>query len=154
VDVTDEAKEFNKRGEFLTGTGIVYNYGIWKPTKGKFRLTAGTRSGPRPRDATRKPAGHSRQPLYEAHKALVRILPHIEDAVRDKDRISHRQRECLHPYCSSKTRHRARERAREGRLLYHVHVLSVPVDDRHMRLGTSLPSRETLGWTWMWLPLN
>ena len=76
-DVVKEATEFNKRGDFVTGTGIVYNYGIWKPTKGKFRFIAGTRSGPRPRDAASKPAGPPRQPLYEAHKVLVRILQHI-----------------------------------------------------------------------------
>ena len=86
-DVVKQAKDFNDQGEFATGTGIVYNYGIWKPTKGRFRFIAGTRSGPRPREATGKPAGPPRQPLYEAHKALVRILQHIEDALREKDKI-------------------------------------------------------------------
>ena len=86
-DVVKQAKEFNDRGEFATGTGIVYNYGIWKPTKGKFRFIAGTRSGPKPSDASSRPAGPPRQPLYEAHKALVRILQHVEDALREKDKI-------------------------------------------------------------------
>jgi hypothetical protein len=85
--VVELAKKFNDEWDFATGTGIVYNYGIWKPTKGRFRFIAGTRSGPRPRDAPSKPAGPPRQPLYEAHKVLVRILQHIEDALREKDQI-------------------------------------------------------------------
>ena len=85
--VVEQAKGFNERYDFATGTGIVYNYGIWKPTKGRFRFIAGTRSGPKPRIAPSRPAGPPRQPLYEAHKALVRILQHVEDALKDKDKI-------------------------------------------------------------------
>ena len=86
-DVVEEARRFNAPTDFVTGTGIVYNYGIWKPTKGRFRFIAGTRSGPNPRNAPSKPAGPPRQPLYEAHKALVRILQLVEDALREKDKI-------------------------------------------------------------------
>jgi hypothetical protein len=42
-EVVDRLAEFNRKWGFPTGSGVVYNYGIWKPSKGKFRFIAGTR---------------------------------------------------------------------------------------------------------------
>ena len=73
--VVDKAKEFNLKWGFRTGTGVVYNYGIWKPTKGKFRYIAGTRANANlGQEERRKQVGPPRQPLFFAHKLLVRLL--------------------------------------------------------------------------------
>ena len=86
-EVMKQAKDLNDRGEFATG--IVHNNGIWKPSKGRFRFLAVTRSSPRPRDATSKSARPTRQPLYEAHVVFMRILQHIEKykVLREKYKI-------------------------------------------------------------------
>ena len=86
-DVERAAIEFNRKWGFPTGDGVVYNYGIWKPTKSKFRYIAGTRSKPRQPDDSRRPAGPPRQPLYYAHKELVRLLQQVENALREKDKL-------------------------------------------------------------------
>ena len=85
-DIHRTAAEFNEKWGFATGNGVVYNYGIWKPTKSKFRFIAGTRSQPPDirKDSRRRP-GPPRQPLYDAHKALVRVLQHVERVLKDKD---------------------------------------------------------------------
>ena len=44
---------FNKKWNFATGTGIVYNYGVWKLVKQKFRFIAGCRS-PKPAPGSEK----------------------------------------------------------------------------------------------------
>ena len=91
--VVSRLTDINKRFDFPTGTGVVYNYGIWKPTKKKFRFIAGTRknrdvgtdsSSPDDSSITREPP---RQPLYALNKALVSVLKHIEKALREKDEI-------------------------------------------------------------------
>ena len=45
-DVEQAAAQFNRQWGFRDGSGIVYNYGIWKPTKKRFSFIAGTRSKP------------------------------------------------------------------------------------------------------------
>ena len=86
-DVEKAAIEFNQKWGFATGDGVVYNYGIWKPTKNKFRYIAGTRSKPWQPSASRRPPGPPRQPLYHAHKELVRLLQQVEKTLLDKDKL-------------------------------------------------------------------
>ena len=92
-EVRREAIAFNQKWGFKTGDGIVYNYGIWKPLKSRFRYIAGTRAEPpapaqpdEPRCA--KSPGPPRQPLYDAHKTLCRLLQQVEKTLKevDKDR--------------------------------------------------------------------
>jgi len=92
-DVHREAVAFNEKWGFETGDGVVYSYGIWKPLKKRFRYIAGTRSEPAsqaqpaPDDsASRKPAGPPRQPWYQAHKMLCRLLQQVEKMLLDVDR--------------------------------------------------------------------
>jgi len=76
-NVADCAQEFNIAKGFSTGAGIIYNYGIWKPVKGKFRFIAGTRSPCRdeaPGLELGKMYGTPRQPLFDAHKSLVKNI--------------------------------------------------------------------------------
>ena len=80
------AREFNEKWGFEDGDGVVYNYGIWKPTKGKFRFIAGTRSKPRQPDS-RRSISPPRQPLYFAHKELVKLLQHVEHSLKEKDTL-------------------------------------------------------------------
>ena len=54
ANVVATAQDFNKKWGFPTGDGVVYNYGIWKPTKGRFRFIAGTRCIPREERAQRE----------------------------------------------------------------------------------------------------
>jgi len=85
--IVSEAKEFNLKWGFKTGTGVVYNYGIWKPTKSKFRYIAGTRANADlDQEERRKQVGPPRQPLFFAHKTLVRLLQHVEEALKEKDK--------------------------------------------------------------------
>ena len=72
-DVERQASAFNRNWCFRTVDGVGYNYGIWMPTKQKFRYIAGTRSKHAQSSKARIP-GPPRQPLYEAHKTLVRLL--------------------------------------------------------------------------------
>ena len=93
--VLGELRAFNDRLCFPTGTGIPYNYGIWKPLKEKFRFICGTRNSPSPSPlmpsssmaeaAPQRQKGPPRQPLYHLNKALVDICQVIERALRDKD---------------------------------------------------------------------
>jgi len=76
-DVVERLAEFNRKWGYPTGGGVVYNYGIWKPAKGKFRYIAGTRQSREPPGAqpparagaeaadgsARRPKGPPRQPL-------------------------------------------------------------------------------------------
>ena len=43
ADVVQIAVDFNTKWGFPTEKGVVYNYGIWKPKKQRFRFIAGTR---------------------------------------------------------------------------------------------------------------
>jgi hypothetical protein len=85
-DVEKAAHTFNEKWGFADGNGVVYNYGIWKPTKGKFRYIAGTRSKPRQPSDSRRP-GPPRQPLFRAHKELVRLLQEVEKSLLEKDKL-------------------------------------------------------------------
>jgi len=101
-EVVASAKEFNQPRGYVTGSGIVYNYGIWKSKKQNFRFIAGTRSCSPGEKFTLIPhsgraLGPPRQPLYEAHKALVRMLQHIEIVLKQKDQIRQRQ-EGIHAF--------------------------------------------------------
>jgi hypothetical protein len=80
-EVVERLAEFNRKWGFPTGAGVVYNYGIWKPSKGKFRYIAGTRKcrdppaeAAAPETDSRRPKGPPRQPLYHLNKALVKFL--------------------------------------------------------------------------------
>jgi len=87
-DVEKAAIAFNLKWGFNDGDGVVYNYGIWKPTKKKFRFIADTRSKPlQPGQEARRRAGPPRQPLYDAHKTLVRLLQQVEKTLLEKDRL-------------------------------------------------------------------
>ena len=85
--------EFNKQWNFPTGSGVVYNYGIWKPAKKKFRFIAGTRKGDRVVGASGQSQAQDseklkeppRQPLYHLNKALVQVLQHLERTLKEKD---------------------------------------------------------------------
>ncbi len=92
-NVTEIAEKFNQDWGFPNGKGIVYNYGIWKPTKRRFRFIAGTRTMSREEGAPdrQKSSGPPRQPLYEAHKALVKILQHVEKTLKEIDKIRQSQ---------------------------------------------------------------
>jgi hypothetical protein len=86
--VEQAAVEFNMKWGFSTGRGVVYNYGVWKPKKNAFRYIAGTRSKPvEPAQQGRRPTGPPRQPLYDAHKTLVRLLQKVETTLKDKDKL-------------------------------------------------------------------
>ena len=62
-EVVKQAEIFNKKWGFATGAGIVYNYGIWKPKKGRFRSKP---RQPGEQQSTSRSVGPPRQPLYEA----------------------------------------------------------------------------------------
>ena len=47
TDVMQIAADFNIKWGFPIEKGVVYNYGIWKPKKQRFRFIAGTRHGSR-----------------------------------------------------------------------------------------------------------
>jgi len=81
-EVERAARVFNQKWGFADGEGVVYNYGIWKPTKKKFRFIAGTRSKPHDPSNSRRSTGPPRQPLYGAHKELVRLLQQVENRER------------------------------------------------------------------------
>ena len=97
--VVEKAVQFNLTFGFPTGSGVVYNYGIWKPKKQKFRFIAGTRSPASSVETLNKVAlsGPPRQPLYEAHKALVRILQFVEKVLKEKD-MERQQKEGIRAY--------------------------------------------------------
>ena len=87
--VVERLAEINKRLEFPTGGGVVYNYGIWKPSKKKFRFIAGTHKsreaqseGGEEQAEKKEPP---RQPMYALNKALVALLKNVEGALREKD---------------------------------------------------------------------
>ena len=93
-NVVDFAHEFNVAKGFSTGAGIVYTYGIWKPLKGKFRFIAGTRSPSRdeaPGLELGKMSGPPRQPLFDAHKSLVKLLQIVEHTLKEKDQLRQQQ---------------------------------------------------------------
>ena len=93
-DIVGMAQNFNVAKSFTTSSGIVYNYGIWKPTKGKFRFIAGTRAPSRDECVgveVERMLGPPRQPLFDAHKALVKILQHVELVLLEKDQLRQRQ---------------------------------------------------------------
>ena len=50
VSMYEKLKEKLSHFGFKAGTGVIYNYGIWKPMKQKFRIIAGTRKVQNPRD--------------------------------------------------------------------------------------------------------
>jgi len=88
ADIVLRARTFNASFGFSTGEGIVYNYGIWKPKKQKFRFIAGTRSCSKDEQqdlGVVRPSGVPRQPLYDAHKALVCILQEVEKVLKEID---------------------------------------------------------------------
>ena len=92
TDVVQIAADFNIKWGFPTEKGVVYNYGIWKPKKQRFRFIAGTRAMAREEGGNpRRSTGPPRQPLFRAHKALVRVLQHVEKALKEKEKL--RQRE-------------------------------------------------------------
>ena len=92
TDVMQLAADFNSKWGFPTEKGIVYNYGIWKPKKQRFRFIAGTRAMARDEGGdSRRSTGPPRQPLFKAHKALVGLLQQVEKALKEKDKL--RQRE-------------------------------------------------------------
>ena len=92
TDIMQIAADFNTKWGFPTEKGVVYNYGIWKPKKQRFRFIAGTRAMAREEGGDpRRSTGPPRQPLFRAHKTLVRILQHVEKALKEKDKL--RQRE-------------------------------------------------------------
>ena len=109
-DVVAGLRDINQRLHFPTGAGVVYNYGIWKPAKRKFRFIAGTRKSrdsghtrpdvrpaPVAAAAAEKPEKAKeppRQPFYALNKALVQLLKHVESALKEKDELR-QQREGL-----------------------------------------------------------
>ena len=84
-DVEQDAAVVNQK--WVNKDGVVYNYGIWKLTKQRFRYIAGTRSKPRQPSDSRRPSGPLRQPLYHAHKELVRLLQQVEKTLLEKDKL-------------------------------------------------------------------
>ena len=83
---------------FRCGEGIVYNYGIWKPTKGKFRFIAGTRTSSASESGTSAPEarmdcsgkkGPPRSPTYFMCKALVKMLNVAIHTLRELDETRH-----------------------------------------------------------------
>ena len=92
-DVEAQVKTQVGAAGFKVGTGIPYNYGIWKPKKRKFRFIAGTRAGPRQEaDDNGAPAkGPPRAPTYYMCKSLVKVLDHVGNTLQALD--ERRQRE-------------------------------------------------------------
>ena len=89
-EVIQRLATFNQKWHFPTGSGVVYNYGIWKPLKKKFRFIAGTRKGEAAKQQEKevkddKPKEPPRQPLYHLNKTLVGLLKSIEEALKEKD---------------------------------------------------------------------
>ena len=86
-DIAAEVSQELKRLGFQAGTGIPYNYGIWKPKKGKFRFIAGTRSTPpdveqvEPTQDGRRDSPLKkeppRSPTYHLSKSPVKVLDHV-----------------------------------------------------------------------------
>ena len=86
--MVEQVAAFNLNLGFPTCAGVVYNYGIWKPKKQRFRFIAGTRSGDGailPHGANASLRGPPRQPLFEAHKALVKMLQAVEKTLLEAD---------------------------------------------------------------------
>ena len=73
-EVMKGVKQFPKVKGFEFGEGLVYNYGIWKPKKQKYRFIAGTRSPEASGPDFKKPSGPPRGPTYHLCKALVSVL--------------------------------------------------------------------------------
>ena len=74
--------------------GIVNTYGIWKPLKGKFRFIAGTRLPSRdeaPGLELGKMSGPPRQPVFDTHKSLVKLLQIVEHTLKEKDQLRQQQ---------------------------------------------------------------
>jgi len=91
-EVVEKLNVFKQAWEFPTGTGVVYNYGIWKPSKGKFRYISGTRKGAVPQGSQQEQSEGSkkeppRQPLYHLNKTLVMLLKQVESVLKEKDEI-------------------------------------------------------------------
>ena len=92
TDVMQIAADFNSKWGFPTEKGIVYNYGIWKPKKQRFRFIAGTHAMARKEGGDpRRSTGQPRQPLFKAHKALVGLLQQVEKALKEKDKLRQRK---------------------------------------------------------------
>ena len=100
-DTAAELSQELKRLGFQAGTGILYNYGIWKPKKGKFRFIAGTRSHPpdEGQSQANQAGGKVRQPkkepprspTYHLSKSLVKVLDQVGKTLQALD--ERRQRE-------------------------------------------------------------
>jgi hypothetical protein len=98
--ISSKIKEKLNTFGFPMGPAIVYNYGIWKPKKGKFRYIAGSRKPDPPAEpdtpqrspANASPAhpGPPRSPGYFLSKALVAALKHVMQSLRDNDDIRQR----------------------------------------------------------------
>jgi len=90
-DIHKHLKEVLKDFGFQAGTGIPYNYGIWKPKKQKSRYIAGTRAPPHDPDTTseanNKPKGPPRSPTYFLSRFLVKALDHVSNSLQAKDEI-------------------------------------------------------------------
>ena len=89
--IRDMIKAHNDKWGYETGTGIVYNYGIWKQKKKSFRYIAGTR-----KDTSTSSLGHTqakrksavpRAPTFNMAKVFVRMLKHVIGSLKEKDQI-------------------------------------------------------------------
>ena len=92
ASVCDGLKEKLSHFGFKAGKGVIYNYGIWKPVKQKFRFIAGTRKDQDVRDNEenqRSVRGPPRCPTYYLAKCMVGALKAVVSSLKQLD--IHRQ---------------------------------------------------------------